>query len=224
MHLANDGAQYGAGQYRFARNYELKGRAFVITSPDKRFTLSFIGLDKAVFDRGNGGESLDYECLKIEKDTYFLRFGTNAAVLELAQGLATVILPESYVFGVIEQPGQTAAGHVHGYTDEMTGTAVRWILGVGSFTDHVYINDGECNASWSPKESAFALYPAKYVKIKEGLYLVDVTGPVPAGVCAPQGCRRVLVLQDYEHMMLVGCLFCDDGMLMISGYGEFPAY
>ena len=220
MNFANDGAKYGIDQYRFARNYDFKDKSFTITAGSDKYTLKFIGRDKVSFDSGKAKQDSDCECLKIEADTYFVRFGASFAVLEMSAGAATLVLPEGYVFGVIDG----ASGALHSFTDEMVGTGVRWMLGCYKFADHIYLGSNKCKAAWSPKEGDFKDYDAKYVKIKEGIFLVDITGNTPAGVCAPDGCDRVIMLEDFEHAMLVGCATSKAGAMMISGYGEFPDF
>ena len=222
MNFSNDGAKLGIEQYRFAHNFDLKDKSFTIISDGIKYSISFIGRDKISFDSGKGAKSFDSECLKIEADTYFVRFGNNMAVFEISQGIVTLILPEGYIFGVIESPNPVEPGILHNFTDEMTDTSVRWTLGCFKFTDHVYYCADKCKASWSPKEGELMEYPTKYIKIKDGIYLVDITGVVPKGVCAQEGCDRIVTLQDYEHMMLVGCIFNKSNVMMISGYGDFP--
>ena len=222
MNFANDGSKYGVAQYRFARNYDLKNKSLVIDAGGGKYALSFKGKDKLSFDAGKGETVCDYECLKIEAETYFLRFGENYAALDLEAGAATLALAEGYVFGTVSDGGSAALGALHGFTDEMIGTGVRWMLGCYKFTDHIYIGADKAKASWSPIEKDFREYDAKYVKIKEGIFLVDVTGAVPEGACAPEGCNRVTMLQDYEHTILVGCVTSKSGPVMISGYGEYP--
>ena len=223
MNIANDGAQYGADQYRLARNFELEDKTFVLHGPDSQYVLSLNSRGKAAFQSDGGIENTDCECLKMDKDIWFVRFGQNLAVIELNQGLATLVLPTGHVFCTIGLPEQSSAEKRHGYTDEMTGTAVRWVLGAGRFTDHIYISADQCRTSWSPKETEFQEYAAKYIKIKDGAYLVDIDASAPESTAAPAGCSRVVALEDFEHVMLAGCAFTSAGPLMISGYGEFPA-
>ena len=223
MNYANDGSKYGVDQYRFARNYDLKDKSYTISADGAKYALSFVGKEKASFDDGKAKRDSDYECLKIEADTYFIRFGDEFAVFDMAAGAATLALKDGYVFGAIDVPGG-ASGAAQRFTDEMDGTGVRWMLGCYKFTDNIYLGGGKAKAAWAPKESEFNDYDAKYVKIKQGIYLVDVTGATPSGACAPEGCDRVITLQDYEHMMMVGCANSKSGPMMISGYGEFPEF
>ncbi|MDR0469472.1 MAG: hypothetical protein LBH09_05810 [Peptococcaceae bacterium] len=224
MNYANDGAKYGVDQYRFAHNYDLIDQQLVINSCDKKYTFSFTSRDKLTFDSGAGEQIFDCECLKIEADTYFVRFGADLAVFDISQGLATLALSGGYVFGAVEIPDRGTPDASHHFTDEMTGTGVRWVLGCAKYTDRIYISADQCRAAWAPESEVFSAYQAKYVKIKDGIYLVDVTGPVPDGACAPAGCDRIIALEDYEHMLLAGCVFSKSGAMMIGGYGEFPEF
>ena len=223
MDLANNGAKYGADQYRFAHNYDLKKEIITITA-DKEYVLTFAGRDKLTLNSGTGAEVFDYECLKLETDTYFVRFGSGIVVLELSLGFAAFVLPTGYVCGSIKLPEQAAPDIYPGMTEEMTGTAVRWVFGCDKYVNHIYCSADKCRAAWSPEGDRFTNYPASYLKIKDGIYLVDVKGLVPERACAPSGSDRLILLEDYEHMMLVGCVFGTAHPLMISGYGEFPEF
>ncbi|MCL1805385.1 MAG: hypothetical protein FWG28_05225 [Clostridiales bacterium] len=221
MNHSNYGVKYGVDQYRFAHNYDLKDSSLIIKDADKEYSLAFAGKEKLSFDFGEGARDYKYECLKIEADTYFLRFGENVAVIELSEGRATLVLSEGYVFGVI---GRGAPEATHGFTDEMTGTGVRWVLGCDKFTDHVYNRSDLCRASWSPREKDFVEYPAKYVKIKAGIYLVDIEGHAGSRLYMPEGHERIITLQDYEHMLMAGCVYMKSGVKTIGAYGEFPDF
>jgi len=224
MNMANNGAKYGVDQYRFALNFDLKDKSFVISADGKKFALSFAGLDQASLAVGNGVETFDYECLKLEKDTYFVCFGSNIAVLELKHKAATLVLPGGYVFGEIELTGQAPPDDHHSFTDGMTGTGVRWMLGCDKYMDRIYHSADKCRTAWSPKDGEFAVQPATYVSIKDGIYLVDVAGPTPGNTCAPPGCDRVVTLEDYERMLVVGCAYAGDDVILFSGFGAFPDF
>ena len=224
MNMANDGAKYGVDQYRFAHNYDLKSKSFTVTADDVKYTLTIMDRKKLMFGSTKGEESFDYECLKIEADTYFILFGSNVAVIELARGMATLILQEGYIFGAVDIPGRMALVNFHSLSEDVVGTAVRWVLGCDKYVNHIYLSKDNCRAAWSPEGEIFSDYAAKYVKIKDGIYLVDVTGPIPDSAHAPSGSNRMIALQDYDHMMFVGCIFRGESPMMISGYGEFPEF
>ena len=221
--LANNGAKYGISQYRFAHNYELAGKDFTITAGDKEYQLTFKSKKDVVF----GGKEYPCECLKLELNTYFVCFGLNVAVIDLEQCLVTLILGGEYLYGAIgcpdqkcknsgSQPGHVCAG------DDMVGTNVAWILGCGRFMAQDFHEAGKCRVAWSPRENEPYEQPCKATRIKGPIYLVDIKGRVHQGVCAPFFTSRVIMLQDYDRMMTVGCVMGEGfDPIMISGYAKF---
>jgi hypothetical protein len=221
--LANRGEKYGVGQYSFAHNYELAGKDFTITAGSKEYRLAFKCKKNVVFE----GKEYAYECLKLELNTYFICFGLNTAVVDLEQCLITLILGEEYIYGSIgypdhkPKPGGPQAGHCCA-GDEMVGTNVAWILGCGRFTSQDFHEAGKCRVAWSPRENEPYEQPCKATKIKGPIYLVDIKGRVHQGVCAPFFTNRVIMLQDYDHMMTVGCIMGKGfDPIMVSGYAKF---
>ena len=98
--LANCAEQYGIAQYRFAHNFELAGKDFDISAGEKKYELSFKCKTNLVFD----GKEYAYECLKLEKDLYFVLFGLNVAVIDCGKFLVTLVLGEEYVYGAFGCP------------------------------------------------------------------------------------------------------------------------
>jgi hypothetical protein len=216
--MANTAVGYGISQYRFAHCYELAGQEFSIAADEKVITLAFKDCGKAALD----GQEADYECLKLEKDTYFIRIGLNFAVLDLEQSLVTLIRGDTYVYGVLASPDHQRR-ELHHPTADMVGTRVRWILGCDRYVDHDYFEEGKVRAAWSPRDAKSDIRPCKATKIKGPIYLADIAGRVPRNVCAPFFTNRVLLLQDYDRMMLVGCILGTGfDPIMISGYAQFP--
>ncbi len=221
--LANSGEKYGIGQYRFAHNHELAGKDFSIAAADKEYKLAFKCKRNAVFE----GKECAYECLKLERNTYFVRFGLNFAVVDLEQCLITLVLGDDYIYGTIGCPDQNretgSSKACHGSAgDEMVGTNVAWILGCGRFTAQDFYEAGKCRVAWSPRENEPYEQPCMATRIKGPIYLVDIKGRVHQGVCAPFFTNRVIMLQDYDHMMTVGCVMGQGfDPIMISGYAKF---
>ena len=217
--LANTADKLGVGQYCFALNYELVGSEFAVADKSGTHKLTFVDRETVIF---NDAEYA-YECLKLEKNTYFVRFGLNVLVLDIEQRLATLILDSGTVSGVILSSGHQSpeTGHADAGGD-MVGTRVRWILGCGRYVDHDYFAEHKVRAAWSAKSEQTEVLPCKAVKIKGPIYLVDIAGSIPKDVCAPSSLNRVIMLQDYDHMMLVGCIM-GTGVtpVMISGYAGF---
>ena len=218
--LSNTADQYGIGQYRFPLNYELLNQEFVISDGENRHRLHFIRKDYMELD----GKGCDYEALKIEATTYFVRIGFHVAIVDLGQGLITLIQGDTYFYGKIEnyEKSDGAENPAHSDAkDEMVGTAVSWVLGCERYVVHEFIEEGKCRVGWSPSETATNDHPCKATKIKEPIYLIDIKGTVPYYVCAPVLTERFIALQDYEHMLTVGCVM-GGGMIptMISGYAR----
>jgi hypothetical protein len=221
--LANSGEKYGISQYRFPRNYELAGKDFTITAANGAYTLAFTCKKNVVFE----GKEYACECLKLELNTYFVCFGLNVAVIDLEQRLATLILGDEHIHGAMELPDQKSrvGGSDAGQGssgDDMVGTNVAWILGCGRFTTQDFHEAGTCRVAWSPRENEPFDQPCKATRIKGPIYLVDIRGSVHQGVCAPFFTNRVIMLQDYDHMMTVGCVMGKGfDPIMISGYAKF---
>lgn len=221
--LANCGEKHGVGQYRFARNYELEGKDFAISAGDKEYRLAFKCKKNVLFEN----KEYAYECLKLELNTYFVRFGLNVAVVELHQGFVTLVLDEQHIYGAIGCPdqksrrGDSPAGHCCA-GDDMVGTNVAWIMGCGRFATQDFFEAGKVRVAWSPREDEPYEQPCKTTRIKKPIYLVDIRGRVRQGVCAPFFTNRVLMLQDYDRMMMVGCIMGKGfDPIMISGYAKF---
>lgn len=221
--LANCAEKYDIGQYRFPHNYELAGRDFVITAGGREYKLGFKCKRNVVFE----GKEYAYECLKLELNTYFVCFGLNVAVVDLEECLATLILGDEYIYGKIgcaDQKSKRGNSHaIHGCAGEdMVGTNVAWVLGCGRFTAQNFHEAGRCRVAWSPRENEPYEQPCKTTRIKGPIYLVDIKGRVHQGVCAPFFTSRVIMLQDYDHMMTVGCVMGKGfDPIMISGYAKF---
>jgi hypothetical protein len=221
--LANCAEKYGIGQYRFAHNYEFAGKDFIIAEGDKEHKLLFRCKNNLAFD----GKEYAYECLKLELNTYFIRFALNVAVVDLEQRLATLILGDKYIHGAIGWPdpeckrGLSQGSHSCA-GDDMVGTNVAWVLGCGRFTAQEFFEAGKCRVAWSPRENEPYEQLCKATRIKGPIYLVDIRGRVRQGVCAPFFTNRVIMLQDYDHMMTIGCVMGQGfDPIMISGYAKF---
>ncbi len=220
--LSNCAEKYGISQYRFAHNFELAGKDFCVDAQDKKYELSFKCHKNLVFE----GKKYAYECLKLEKDMYFVLFGLNVAVIDLGKCLVTLILGDEYVcgsFGCQDKECKCGCSGEHGCAgDDMVGTKVAWILGCGRYTTQDFFEKGKCRIAWSPLDEKAYEQPCKATKLGKSFYLVDTKGPVRQGVCAPFFTERVIMLQDYERMMTVGVVMGQGfDPIMISGYAKF---
>ena len=222
MNVTHHGENYGATQYRWALDYELAGRSFTVRTDMGSHVLAF--QDRSFIDCD--GVLSQYEALKLQSDLHVVFFGetVTVAVLDLANGTAVLSTGEKgcYEFGRIEGLDKGAA--LPGYTDEMTGTHVRWVIGCDRYLEHAYLEDGKCRTIWSPRTDLPRTLPASFVKIGEGLYLTEVNGTSPFHTDLPQGYSKVVMVQDYEHMLMVGCIYSPrlNDFRLISGYGLEP--
>lgn len=228
MNMANNGIKYGVSQYRFPLSYQFRGQKINLTdSVGTKYVLNFIDKENITFTNGNSAPELStYECLKADDETYFVSFGLilRIAVIDLANGTA-VLMGEKETDNIFCKITDFPYGakSIPGYTDEMTGTAVRWVLGCNRYVNQIYCSGSACRCAWSPRDDKYRDAPTTFIKIKNGVYLCDVWANPPIGVDMPQGFGRLIMLQDFEHMMLVGCAFAPyfKERFLISAYGSF---
>jgi hypothetical protein len=215
--LSNKAEQYGISQYRFPHNYELAGRNFSVSDGNGSHSLHFICRNYVLLD----GKRFEYESLKISGAVYFVRIGYSAAVVDLEQNLITLIKGEDHFNGKIDDLHAGSAVHTDA-PDDLTGTAIAWVLGCSRYMSHEFIECGSVRVRWSPVDDAHNDFQCKITKIKELLYLVDVPGRVPYHVDAPVLTTRVISVQDYDHMLTVGCIIAGGiTPVMFSGYARY---
>ncbi len=213
MSIVNDGAVYGISQYRFPHNYELVGREFAFSSECGEAVFRFEDRERLCFN----GESFEYECHKIENYIYFVRFGFNAAVLDLPSKRA-IIIPEN---------GESYTALAEGAEafplgENMVDTDVMWNYGHGRFLRRIHDCENSCLVAWSPKSEEFVRVPLNCRLVRDAVYLVDFEYVVEEGLCAPAGKRRFVMLEDYERLMFTGCIFGEGEGIMTGGYARFP--
>ena len=210
------------------RCFELAEKEFTFAMDDGAETgevsLKFLDRDRVVWSvQGgkNSGES-QYYCQKCDDDTYLLSFCSYEPrenytfVLDFEQELVTMLhctlgenvyypylIESHYTFGYIKIEGKEHTDRRrHGFTDDCSGTGIRWWYGHDTSTVHVYHNSHWYRIAYSregtsmneitddPVSDASAAgnrlrqamrelpgsdEPAFYVKIKEGIYLVSIT-------------------------------------------------
>ncbi len=216
--LSNNGEKYGITQYRFALNYELAGKEFVLSDGSAKHTLKFKCRKRAAID----GAECFYESLKLEVKTYLVRLGFNVAVVDLRQGLITLITGKDYFYGKIEG-AVIPEGAAHADAkDDMTGTNVAWNLGCGRLVWQEFIEEGKVRVRWSPNTESKSDLPCRATKINYPVFLVDIEGYGPFYSDAPNLLERCIFLQDYDHMMTVGVIFAGgETPMMVSGFAKF---
>lgn len=223
MNKTHDGKNYGMTQYRWPLDFELAGRTITLRSDSAVYELAFQDRE---FIECNGVLS-QYEALKLDSDLHVVFFGetVTAAVLDLSRGTAVISGPEqgTYDFCRVDGCGDGAAA-LPVYTDEMTDTVVRWYFGCDRFMEHSYLADGKCSCLWSPRTDRPRIAPATYVKLSEGKYLVELNRCSPLHSDMPQGFSKIILVQDWLHMLTVGCIYNPrlNEFRLVSGYAMEP--
>ena len=222
MDLMNENRKIAIDQFSFPLSTELAGREVSIVAPKKKYTLRFEDAELVSFSETG---TVSCKCTKMADSVFFVVLGREAqvAVLDLKERLATLILPEvGYVHGAVEQEWKALPEERHRETDELVGTGLRWNFGSEVFSKQVYYSVDRCRMTWSPENYRFDNFPARYTRIRDRLYLVDVNARIPAGTYVPRGYDRFICLQDYKKLTFVGAAFSveDAPPLLLGGYGQ----
>ena len=224
MNKTHDGKNYGIAQYVRPHSFELAGKSFTFYAEDgRKFGFDFVDKRAVNYTEDGVTELSQYEAVKLTKDIFLVQFGIKfkAAVIDIAEKRAAVTAAVGeYVF----LKGENADGAFYGYTDDMTGTKVRWIFGCDRFLLNEYLEDGKCRITWSPRTERERTVRASYIHIKDGVYLVELNGTSPFYTDFPQGFSRMVLLQDYDKMSFVGTLNSPvtNERVLVSGYGLAP--
>ena len=223
MNKTNDGSRYGLTQYRWPLDFELAGKSFALATDAGELRLRF--QDKEFVDCG--GVLSQYQALKLDGDTHFAVFGETlaAAVLDLRAGVAAY-LPDgaaAWTFCRIRGFGQEDAP-LPGLTDEMAGTHVKWVFGCDRWVEHEYLPEGQCRCVWSPRTDRERVWPAVCMKLGGSRYLTEVNGTSPFRTDMPQSFSRLILAQDYDRLLTVGCIYSPvlNEFRMVSGYAIEP--
>lgn len=223
MNKTHDGKNYGMTQYCWPHDFELAGRTLTLRSDAASYQLVFQDREFIECD----GVLSQYEALKLDADLHIVFFGETitTAVLDLARGTAAISTGENgaYDFCRIDGFGDGSA-ELPACTDEMTGTEVRWYFGCERFMEHSYLADGKCRCVWSPRTDRPRIAPASYIKVSEGKFLVELNRCSPLHTDMPQGFSKVVLLQDWTHLLTVGCIYSPilNEFRLVSGYAMEP--
>jgi hypothetical protein len=210
------------GQYCPPRCFELAGKRFEFVLDTGEDTgdavLNFLDETQVEWSvMGGGAPKTDkYECRKADDWTYLVTYcladktprENHTWVIDREQGLVTFLrcslgenpywpylIESHFTFGYIKEEGKEHKDRRrHGFTDDVTGTGVKWVYGHELATVHIYYSTNwyritypksaiasqqaqETNSMFTEMMKALPGpdEPAYYVKIKEGMYLVSVT-------------------------------------------------
>ena len=227
MNKTHDGARYGFTQYCYPKDYELSGKSYTLRSGEKTYQLDFIDRTFIEFSDGVTEESLSqYEALKLDDSTHIAFFGDyiTVAVFDFVNGCAVISdgKGEAYDFCTIE--GRYDGAEKPSYTDGMTGTRVRWFFGNGRYLENEYHADGTGTCVWSPRTNRPRRVPAKYIRVTPAVYLCQLDGTSPFRTDIPQGYSKIVMLQNYDSLQTVGCVYSPvlNEWKLISGYAMPP--
>ena len=184
----------------------------------------------------------DYFCFKADDTTYLVSFEVRQEenhlyVLDMSQRLVTRLIcrkgfnPKSphimdrrYTFGAIRMRGYKLPYKRHTFTAEHLGTAVQWRWSPELYTKHAYLESDWYRITWDDTGEAAAdfdstteLVPstdecARYVKIKDRMYLFSVTEETVERFLGDRQvfrCNNLTLLQNYDRMFQVGRGFGD---------------
>lgn len=225
MYKSNNGNHYGFTQYARPHSFELVGKKLAFVSEDNtKYSFDFIDKTTVNYEHSGNDELSQYEAVKISADIFFISFGLKfrAMVYDSSTGLAAITCesPGEYVFCRAEG----SANPLYARTEDMTGTAVRWVFGCDRYLLHEYLADGKCRCTWSPRTERTRLIPATYIHIKDGVYFVELNSTSPFNTDFPQDASRIVMLQDYDGMLFVGAANAPirNDTVMVAGYGLAP--
>ena len=222
MNMTNDGSHYGFTQYRWPLDYELAGQVLRLYSGTAEYQLCFQDRE---FIECNGVLS-QYEALKLGDDTHVVFFGETitTAVLCLKSGTAVISAGVDGAYDFCRIMGTDADSPLPAYTDEMTDTHVRWYFGNDRYLEHRYLADGKCESIWSPRTDRLRTIPACYIRLSEAMYLVELNHTAPFRTDMPQGFSKTVLVQDYNRLLTVGCIYNPllNEFRLISGYAMEP--
>ena len=272
-----DAAKKSIRQYCPPRCYELMGRSFrfVVDTGEGAgvYTLNVTGKTTLEWSREDGAPREEsYECRKSDDETYLLTYCLRGVeprenhtwVIDMENELVTLLhcvigenplypylVDSHFGFGYIAVEGKAHTDlRRHGFTNDVTGTCVRWTYGHMLSTVHVYHDphwyrigypkSRNENAAVSGavsairelmKEMPSSDEPAYYVRIKEGMYLVSATEQNLEKILGERfGFRSdtLCFLDNWDHLYSVGRAFgtrtvdgVDQEMFMMIGkYGS----
>jgi hypothetical protein len=228
MNRTANGLHHGFAQYRYPRSFQLAGAGYAATTADgHRTTLEVLDHERLTIAVDDGPTTLSYyEAFHVATDVHLvsLAVADRVLVLDTARGhlvdvdLAVGTQRVSALDGVRSPDDVDVVA-----TDEMVGTDVRWTVGDGASFTQEYCSGSTDRISFAPRDDRVKDCAAVHLRLADGLYLVVVHAFVPPGVCLPQALGELVMVQDFEHMVLTGVALSSvfNERLVFSGYGAF---
>ncbi len=165
---------YGLSRYTPPLIFELAGKQFkLVMDKEDDYYVNFLTgttLEWSKFSDGNIRRE-NYECLKIDELTYFVKFElsnfsprTNLSlIMDLEQRLVTFVrtstgfsekypylVQSEFDFGAIDMPGYPLPTKRHGYTTDLVGKRINWNYGPDMSIVHVYYSPNYIRATFLP--------------------------------------------------------------------------
>ena len=247
-------AAMSISQYCPPKCFELAGKKYNLVIDTNEYAgdavLNFIDGDTVEWSiKGGAAKGTDkYECRKGDDYTYLITYCLEGViprqnhtwVLDIEQELVTFLycalgenqywpylIDSHFGFGYIKIDGKEHTDlRRHGFTEDCTGTGVKWVYGHELATVHIYNNTNwyritypkDRKASQESQEQAQAMQemvgalpgpdePTFYVKIKEGMYFLSLTEQNMEKIRGEKGMFRsdtLCFLDNWNRMYSVG--------------------
>ena len=210
------------GPYTPEDSGDMIGKTLIFRNEDKVCSFEFKALNEVLFAEDDKEAASCYVNVKtMDGEVYFINFlvpGYEFArqislIADMKSGCATIVdahfgtensaidVSREFLFGRLD--GEFEGGELHGFTNEMTGTAIEWDYGPQirmkirhMYTSNLYYTYGAA----APMGAWMATNPANYVKIRDDMYLFSFVEERQAGL---QG----LFLIDMNKLHDIGSFF-----------------
>jgi len=200
---------------------DLQGKTLTFRGEGKVFVFEFFADNKIVFTDCDGKahdclgnvKTMDGEVYFINHLVYGYAFGRQISLIaDLKNGCATVVdahfgTPNSnidvgreFIFGALD--GYYNGAPLHGFTDELVGTAIEWCYNPGQMLiKHAYVSNTYYTYGAPTRQGGWmATNPADYVKVRDNLFIFSFVEERQAGL-------QALFLIDTEKLHDVGSFF-----------------
>ena len=266
-----DAAKLSINQYCPPKSFELAGKKFNFVLDTAEYAgdayLNFVDEDTVEWSiMGGASTGKDvYECRKGDDYTYLVTYclegktprENHTWVIDREQELVTYLrcalgenqlwpylIDSHFGFGYIKMDGKEHTDlRRHGFTDDCTGTGVKWVYGHELATVHIYNNSNwyritypkDRKSSQESQEAAAAMQemvgalpgpdePTFYVKIKEGMYFLSLTEQNMEKIRGAKGMFRsdtLCFLDNWKRLYSVGRGF---GTITTAEGEDTPVY
>lgn len=139
-----------------------------------------------------------------------------------------------FVFGALRRPDKPLPTKRHAYTRDLVGKKITWYYATGFINTHIYTSERYCrirpltgdyaqSSNGNAPEKIFYDEPVRFVKIKEGMYLISFIEDYTNRVDPNIGGNNLVILADLEAGADVGRTFSKN-QKQENEHGMFRAY